>query len=182
MTGPYGPPPQRGRPPHPGGPQAHPRGGPGRPGRPRPAPPGPRDVGAAETTHPNLPPITVGPPGRGSAPPPPPLPPRRASKAPWLIGGVVLVAVAGSLAVVGFVHPAVLVHDRFDANSVQHGVARTLERSYHLSAVESVRCPDGQRVVVGSSFDCEVSLPGGRKRVSVTVRDSSGTYEVGYPR
>ncbi|WP_258348476.1 DUF4333 domain-containing protein [Saccharopolyspora gregorii] len=138
----------------------------------------PRATGA-ESTHPNLPPIVVGPPGRGSAPPPAP---RTRSKVPWVFGGAVLVTVAGSLAVVGFVHPGVLVHDRFDPESVQQGVAQTLRDSYHLGTVESVSCPAEQQVVPGNRFDCQVTLGGGTKPVSVTVRDASGTYEVGYPR
>lgn len=195
MTGPYGPSPQRGRPPHghqgghpgpPVGQQARPgASAPGQPGRPmRPqhhgGPPPQSPPRPAESTHPSLPPIVVGPPGRGSQPPPPP--PRRKSKAPWVFGGAILVVVAGSLAVVGFVHPGVLVRDQLDANSVQHGVRQTLEDSYHLGTVESVTCPKGQLVVAGRSFDCQVTLEGGTKPVSVTVRDEFGTYEVGYPR
>ncbi len=99
-----------------------------------------------------------------------------------MFGGAVLVLVAGSLAVVGFVHPGVLVRDQLDADSVQHGVEQTLEDSYHLGTVESVTCPKGQLVVAGRGFDCQVTLEGGNKRVSVTVQDESGTYEVGYPR
>ncbi|MEU6131061.1 DUF4333 domain-containing protein [Saccharopolyspora sp. NPDC047091] len=180
---------------HPRQQQAHPRQGesapqqPGpdrRPGganqdtRPRTGDAGarPRATGA-ESTAPNLPPIVVGPPGRGSAPP---SAPRTRSKVPWVFGGAVLVTVAGSLAVVGFVHPGVLVHDRFDADGLQRGVEQTLRDSYHLGTVESVSCPAGQEVVAGNRFDCQVTLGGGTKPVSVTVRDSSGIYEVGYPR
>lgn len=121
---------------------------------------------------------------RSSVPPPPPpqLRRRRGGKLPWVVGFLVLLVVAGAVAFAGFVSPGLLVRSVFDAGSVQQGVQQTLRDSYHLGTVESVRCPAGQVVEPGRRFDCSVQLGGARKSVSVTVRDSSGIYEVGYPR
>lgn len=109
-------------------------------------------------------------------------PRRRSGKLPLLIGALVLLVVAAAVAFVGFVSPGLLVRPELDAASVQQGVQQTLHTSYHLGAVQSVRCPAGQVADPGSSFECQVDLGGERKSVPVTVRDSSGVYEVGYPR
>lgn len=177
MSGPHGQPggfPQRGRPP-----QGSPPGYPGHPGAPRPqGHPGPQ-VSPGPARPPGMrPEITV---RRPSPPPPPGIPPRR-GKLPWVTGLLVLIVVAGAVGFAGFVSPGLLVRSVFDATSVQEGVEQTLRDSYHLDTVRSVRCPRGQTAEPGRTFDCSASLNGARKSVPVTVRDSSGVYEVGYPK
>jgi len=70
----------------------------------------------------------------------------------------------------------------FDQAALEAGVRRVLTESYQLTGVGTVRCPSGQTVQTGISFDCTVALPEGTKRVTLTVRGSDGTYEVSAPK
>ena len=175
MTSPYGPPggpPPWGQPPqgpgtYPGG---VPQGGPvyGQPpGYPAPAY-GPPGYGYGRQQQP---------PGFGA-----PAPKKKRSALPWVLSSVVLVVVAAVVLVLGFVTPGWFVRTVFDAASVEKGVQQTLEGSYRLGEVESVSCPSGQAVAPQSRFDCQVTIGGSEKTVTVTVKNDKGTYEVGHPR
>lgn len=70
----------------------------------------------------------------------------------------------------------------FDEAALEDGVRRVLVQSYALTDVGTVRCPSGQAVLTGISFDCEVEMGGVAKSVTLTVRGPDGTYEVSPPK
>ena len=55
---------------------------------------------------------------------------------------------------------------------------------YGAKNVKDVKCNNGQNPTVkkGASFDCDVSIDGTKRQVTVTFQDSKGTYEVGRPK
>ncbi len=54
---------------------------------------------------------------------------------------------------------------------------------YGAKNVKDVKCNNGQSPTVkkGETFDCEVSIDGTKRQVTVTFQDNKGTYEVGRP-
>lgn len=70
----------------------------------------------------------------------------------------------------------------FDEAALQDGVRRVLVQAYGLGDVGTVRCPSGQAVQAGISFDCAVQVGGVGKHVTLTVRGADGTYEVSQPK
>ncbi|WP_146771067.1 DUF4333 domain-containing protein [Prauserella muralis] len=70
----------------------------------------------------------------------------------------------------------------FDPQSMQQSVQQVLSQAYGIEGVESVSCPAGQRVEVGTTFDCSARIDGEQKLVAITVRTADGRYEVGRPR
>jgi hypothetical protein len=182
MTNPYGPPGGHPRPwgQQPQGPGAHP-GGMAGPGygqhggyvqQPYGAPPGYGQYAYA--------PHQGGygaPPGFG-----PPPQPRRKSRLPWILATLIGLVIVAIVLVTGFVTPGLLIRTVFDANSVQRGVQQILEQSYRFGNVQSVTCPRDEPVERSRTFDCQVDLGGQNKSVTVTVKDTKGVYEVGYPK
>ncbi|MDQ0381743.1 DUF4333 domain-containing protein [Amycolatopsis thermophila] len=69
----------------------------------------------------------------------------------------------------------------FDPVRVQDGVRRVLTESYLLTGVGDVSCPAGEDVVTGRVFECTVDIAGEKKKVTITVRDADGGYEVSQP-
>ncbi|WP_160148809.1 DUF4333 domain-containing protein [Amycolatopsis alkalitolerans] len=70
----------------------------------------------------------------------------------------------------------------FDTGALQNGVRQVLTQSYGLTDVTGVRCPSGQAVQVGVSFDCAVTVAGEPKSVTLTVQTADGTYQVSAPK
>jgi Domain of unknown function (DUF4333) len=70
----------------------------------------------------------------------------------------------------------------FDVTALEAGVRRVLTQSYQLTGVGEVRCPSGQAVQAGISFDCSIELNGTTKTVTLTVENSAGTYRVSQPK
>jgi hypothetical protein len=70
----------------------------------------------------------------------------------------------------------------FDSAALEDGVRQVLTQSYGLADITEVRCPSGQAVQVGISFDCEVIVGGVPKTVTLTVQTSDGTYQVSAPK
>ncbi|WP_431970616.1 DUF4333 domain-containing protein [Nocardia sp. bgisy134] len=70
---------------------------------------------------------------------------------------------------------------QLDQMDLQRGVQLVLIDSYGMDDVRDVRCPGGQTVVLGATFECLVKVGSMQKSVSVTITDSDGTYEVGRP-
>ncbi|MDX1892906.1 DUF4333 domain-containing protein [Mycolicibacterium sp. 050158] len=108
--------------------------------------------------------------------------------------GVVL-GVVGALAavilivvgVLGFWKPGWFVTTNLDVKAAQSGVQQILSdqtNGYGAKNVQDVTCNHGAnpKVVKGGTFDCEVSIDGTKRQVTVTFQDDSGTYEVGRPR
>lgn len=70
----------------------------------------------------------------------------------------------------------------FDTTALENGVTQVLTRSYGIADVTGVRCPAGQAVQVGISFDCAVTVAGQPKTVTLTVQTPDGTYQVSQPK
>ncbi|MDP9165928.1 MAG: DUF4333 domain-containing protein [Actinomycetota bacterium] len=111
-------------------------------------------------------------------------------KSMGLILGVVGALVAVVLIVVGilgFWKPGWFVTTNLDVGAAQTGVQQILTdqtNGYGAKNVQDVKCNNGAnpKVVKGGTFDCEVSIDGTKRQVTVTFQDDSGTYEVGRPR
>ena len=107
-----------------------------------------------------------------------------------VIGGVIGLLAAIIVAVVlvmGFWKPGFFVTTKLDIDAAQTGVQRVLTdeaNGYGAKNVQNVKCNDGQNPTVekGGTFDCEVSIDGTKRQVTVTFQDDSGTYEVGRPK
>jgi len=73
----------------------------------------------------------------------------------------------------------------FDAAKVAKGVEQILTAAppagYGKSDVTDVTCPPDQPVKTGSTFVCNMLIDGQKRSVTVTVKDSTGVYEVGVP-
>jgi hypothetical protein len=107
-----------------------------------------------------------------------------------LIGGIVgLLAalIVAVVAVLGFWKPGFFVTTKLDVNSAQSGVQQILtdeSNGYGAKNVKDVKCNGGNSPTVkkGDTFNCEVSIDGTKRQVTVTFQDDKGTYEVGRPK
>ena len=107
-----------------------------------------------------------------------------------LVGGIIgLVAalVVAVVAVLGFWKPGFFVTTKLDVSAAQSGVQQILtdeSNGYGAKNVKDVKCNDGDSPTVkkGETFDCEVSIDGTKRQVTVTFQDNNGTYEVGRPK
>jgi hypothetical protein len=103
-----------------------------------------------------------------------------------VVGGLVVLVIA-VVAVMGFWKPGFFVTTKLDVNAAQTGVAQILgdeANGYGAKNVKDVTCNNGASPTVkkGDTFDCEVSIDGTKRRVTVTFQDDKGTYEVGRPK
>lgn len=102
--------------------------------------------------------------------------------------GIFVLIVAAVVVVFGvFVPPKFFVTTELDIDAAQTGVQRILTdeaNGYGAKNVQNVKCNDGQnpKVEKGGTFDCEVSIDGTKRQVTVTFQDDDGTYEVGRPK
>ena len=107
-----------------------------------------------------------------------------------VIGGVIGLLAAIVVAVVlvlGFWKPGFFVTTKLDVSAAQTGVQQILTdeaNGYGAKNVKDVKCNDGQNPTVkkGDTFNCEVSIDGTKRQVTVTFQDDKGTYEVGRPK
>jgi hypothetical protein len=107
-----------------------------------------------------------------------------------VVGGVIgLVAalVVAVVAVLGFWKPGFFVTTKLDVGAAQSGVQQILtdeSNGYGAKNVKDVKCNNGESPTVkkGETFDCEVSIDGTKRQVTVTFQDNTGTYEVGRPK
>jgi hypothetical protein len=107
-----------------------------------------------------------------------------------LVGGIIgLVAalVVAVVAVLGFWKPGFFVTTKLDVGAAQSGVQQILtdeSNGYGAKNVKDVKCNNGDSPTVkkGETFDCEVSIDGTKRQVTVTFQDNNGTYEVGRPK
>ena len=107
-----------------------------------------------------------------------------------LVGGIIgLVAalVVAVVAVLGFWKPGFFVTTKLDVSAAQSGVQQILtdeSNGYGAKNVKDVKCNDGNSPTVkkGETFNCEVSIDGTKRQVTVTFQDDDGTYEVGRPK
>ena len=107
-----------------------------------------------------------------------------------VVGGVIgLLAaiVVAVVAVLGFWKPGFFVTTKLDVNAAQSGVQQILtdeSNGYGAKNVKDVKCNNGESPTVkkGETFNCEVSIDGTKRQVTVTFQDNNGTYEVGRPK
>jgi uncharacterized protein DUF4333 len=107
-----------------------------------------------------------------------------------VVGGVVALLAAvivGIVLVLGFWKPGFFVTTKLDVNAAQSGVRQILTdeaNGYGAKNVNDVKCNDGVSPAVkkGETFECEVSIDGTKRQVTVTFQDDNGTYEVGRPK
>jgi hypothetical protein len=103
-----------------------------------------------------------------------------------IVGALVAVIVV-VVGILGFWKPGWFVTTNLDVKAAQSGVQQILSdatNGYGAKNVQDVSCNNGAnpKVVKGGTFDCEVSIDGTKRQVTVTFQDDSGTYEVGRPR
>ena len=107
-----------------------------------------------------------------------------------VIGGVVgllLALIVAVVGVLGFWKPGFFVTTKLDISAAQSGVQQILAdeaNGYGAKNVKDVKCNSGQSPTVkkGDTFNCEVSIDGTKRQVTVTFQDDKGTYEVGRPK
>jgi hypothetical protein len=103
-----------------------------------------------------------------------------------ILGGLGAVLLA-LLLVLGFWKPGFFVTTKLDVNKAQQGVQQILtdeSNGYGAKNVKDVKCNNGANPTVkkGDTFNCEVSIDGTKRQVTVTFQDDKGTYEVGRPK
>jgi len=103
------------------------------------------------------------------------------SKKGLLIGVAVAVVVIAAVAVLGFVTPGFFVTKVFDNNAVATGVTKILTDNYKIEGVKDVTCPADKEVKDGVTFECTANVAGKTVKVPITVKGSSGDYQVGAP-
>lgn len=118
-------------------------------------------------------------------------PPAPVGKRPSAMIGTIAAAGLGVIAllvlVLGFWKPGFFVTTKLDVAKAQEGVQQILTdqtNGYGAKNVKDVKCNNGQSPIVkqGDTFNCEVSIDGTKRQVTVTFQDNSGTYEVGRPK
>ena len=98
--------------------------------------------------------------------------------------GLLAALIVAVVLVLGFWKPGFFVTTKLDVNSAQTGVQQILTdeaNGYGAKNVKDVKCNNGQSPTVkkGDTFNCEVSIDGTKRQVTVTFQDDKGTYEVG---
>ena len=101
--------------------------------------------------------------------------------------GVLAVIIVAAVLVMGFWKPGFFVTTKLDVNAAQTGVQQILTdetNGYGAKNVKDVNCNNGQSPTVkkGDTFNCNVSIDGTKRQVTVTFQDDKGTYEVGRPK
>lgn len=69
----------------------------------------------------------------------------------------------------------------FDPDAMQASVKTILTNDYKIADVTDVKCPVGQQVLDGATFDCLVTVGGKAGKVTITVTGGDGQYKVGAP-
>jgi hypothetical protein len=101
--------------------------------------------------------------------------------------GVLAAIIVAVVLILGFWKPGFFVTTKLDVAKAQVGVQQILSdeaNGYGAKNVKDVKCNNGQSPTVkkGDTFNCEVSIDGTKRQVTVTFQDDSGTYEVGRPK
>src|ERR1700727_245649 len=118
---------------------------------------------------------------------PPPAGPKRSRALVGTVIGVLAAIVVAVVLVLGFWAPGFFVTTKLDVGKAEAGVQQILTDStngYGAKNVKDVKCNSGQHPTRknGASFDCDVSIDGTKRQVTVTFQDNRGTYEVGRPK
>ncbi len=105
-----------------------------------------------------------------------------------IIGAAAVIVVLAIAAVLLFAWPGWLKNKVLDNTAVAKGVTQILTSAppsgYGLAAtdVSNVVCPANEAVKAGTTFNCTLTYKGNPSTVSITVKDTSGQYEVGVPQ
>lgn len=67
-----------------------------------------------------------------------------------------------------------------DELQLQYGVQQVLANDYKIDATDAL-CPPDELAEPGNRFTCTVMVAGQLKRVTITVKNTDGLYEVGQP-
>lgn len=123
----------------------------------------------------------------GQYPPPGAEAPKASARAIGGVLGALAAVVLAAVLVLGFWKPGFFVTTKLDVNKAQQGVQQILTDEaggYGAKNVSDVKCNNGQNPTVkkGDTFNCEVSIDGTKRQVTVTFQDNKGTYEVGRPK
>ncbi len=113
--------------------------------------------------------------------------PKRSKKTIGTVLGLLAAVVVAVILVLGFWAPGFFVTTKLDVGKAEAGVQQILTdntNGYGAKNVKDVKCNNGQNPTVkkGASFDCDVSIDGTKRSVTVTFQDNKGTYEVGRPK
>ncbi|CAN5577728.1 hypothetical protein BH09ACT8_BH09ACT8_27010 [soil metagenome] len=112
---------------------------------------------------------------------------KRSTAAIGTILGVLAAIVVAVVLILGFWMPGWFVTTKLDVAKAQSGVQQILSdqaNGYGAKNVQDVKCNNGESPTVkkGDTFNCEVSIDGTKRQVTVTFQDDKGTYEVGRPK
>jgi hypothetical protein len=104
-----------------------------------------------------------------------------------LIAAAGLAAVTVLVLILGFGAPGFFKSTTLDVNAAQSGVKQILVdqvNGYGVKEVTNVVCNNGKNPPLrkGQTFDCNVSMDGANRQVTVTITADDGTYEVGRPK
>jgi hypothetical protein len=113
--------------------------------------------------------------------------PKGSKKSLLIAIGAIAALLLIALGVTGFWKPGFFMTTELDVNAAQTGVEQILSdeaNGYGAKNVSDVKCNDGKnpKVEKGANFNCDVSIDGTKRTVTVTFQDSNGTYEVGRPK
>ncbi len=113
--------------------------------------------------------------------------PKRSKKTIGTVLGLLAATIVAVILVLGFWAPGFFVTTKLDVGKAQAGVQQILTddtNGYGAKNVKDVKCNNGQNPTVkkGATFDCDVSIDGTKRSVTVTFQDNKGTYEVGRPK
>lgn len=111
----------------------------------------------------------------------------KSMKAVGAVLGALALLLLGVILILGFWKPGFFVTTKLDVNKAQQGVQQILtdeSNGYGAKNVQDVKCNNGANPTVkkGDTFNCEVSIDGTKRQVTVTFQDDKGTYEVGRPK
>jgi len=104
-----------------------------------------------------------------------------------LIGAGVAALIVAAVLILGFWAPGFFMTKQLDVNKAQTGVQHILTDptiGYGAKDVTDVKCNNGQDPVVkkGGTFNCDVTIGGTKRQVTVTFVDDNGTYQVSRPK
>lgn len=119
--------------------------------------------------------------------PPAPEAGKKSMKAAGVLLGALAALALLVVLVLGFWKPGFFVTTKLDVSKAQQGVQQILtdeSNGYGAKNVKDVKCNNGANPTVkkGDTFNCEVSIDGTKRQVTVTFQDDKGTYEVGRPK
>lgn len=105
----------------------------------------------------------------------------------WLIAALLAAVVLGVVLILGFATPGFWRTPKMKVGDVEHGVKSVLTddtAGYGVKNVGDVTCNNGQdpTAAKGGHFECQVTVDGAKRTVTVTMTDNAGAFAVGRPK